>query len=96
VRILNVLTQQSNVITVCSEETISEIRDRYMEYNKHSGSYTWKRLNEEGAFVRMVMSATLEANGVPDDTDDFEDLAIDEDFYYPTLHLYFNDDLTCA
>lgn len=29
---------------VCSEETINEILDRYMEFNEHAASYTWKRL----------------------------------------------------
>ncbi len=96
VNIVNALTRQSDLLTVCSEETIAEIRDRYMEYNKHAESYTWKRLDEAGKFVRLDMLGTLASNGVPDDADDFEALGIDEDYYYPAIHVYFNDDLTTA
>ena len=45
VQILNVLTDQTDLLTVCSEETIAEIRDRYMEYNEHAQSYTFKKLD---------------------------------------------------
>jgi hypothetical protein len=40
------------------------------------------------------MTKTLDGNGVPDETDEFEDLAIRDNYYTPALHLYFNDDLT--
>ena len=42
------------------------------------------------------MKLTLDENGIPDDTDEFEDLNIDPDFYIPTIQLYFADDLTIA
>lgn len=29
-------------IQVCQEETVADIRNRYMEYNLNSNSYTWK------------------------------------------------------
>ena len=32
----------------------------------------------------------------PDESDDFDDLEIDFDYYYPAIHVYFNDDLTIA
>lgn len=31
-----------------------------------------------------------------DESDEFEDLGIDYDYYYPAIHVYFNDDLTTA
>ena len=31
---------------VCSEETLEEIQRRYLAYNQHSGSYTWKRTDQ--------------------------------------------------
>ena len=49
IRIINVLTKQEKLLEVCSEETMKEILDRYLNYNAHAGSYTWK--------VRYFMSA---------------------------------------
>ncbi len=46
VRIINTLTKQTDVLVVASEESIAEIRDRYMEFNKHATSYTWKRAGD--------------------------------------------------
>ena len=42
------------------------------------------------------MNKTLEENDVPDEAQEFERLSIEEEFYFPILHLYFNDDLTVA
>ena len=42
------------------------------------------------------MQQTLEENGVVDESELFYELGMDEDFYIPTLHIYFNDDLTIA
>jgi hypothetical protein len=95
VHIVNALTQQDDLLTVCSEETINEIRDRYMEYNEHAKSYTWKKL-EGDKFVKLDMKATLEVNGILDEDNDFESLGIEDGYYYPTIHVYFNDDLTYA
>jgi len=47
VKIVNTLTKREDVLTVCSEETIKEIRDRYLEYNAHAASYAWKKLDGE-------------------------------------------------
>lgn len=44
--VVNTLTRKQDVLSVCSEETIEEIRDRYLPYNAHAGSYTWKRLDK--------------------------------------------------
>jgi hypothetical protein len=40
------------------------------------------------------MSKTLEENGIEDETDELEELHVDEDAYIPAIHVYFNDDLT--
>ena len=69
------------------------MRDRYLEYNAHAASYTWKHL-VEGEFVPLDMTLSLEENGVNDESLEFEQLGIDDDYYMPAIHLYFNDDLT--
>ena len=93
VEIVNILTQQRDLLTVCSEETINEIRERYIEYNAHAASYTWKHL-QEGEFVPLNMEMTLTENGMEDESDEFERLSINDDYFVPVIHLYFNDDLT--
>ena len=42
------------------------------------------------------MRATLDANGIRDETPAFDNLNIDPDWYIPVIHLYFSDDLTVA
>ena len=42
------------------------------------------------------MKKNLIDNGIPDESDEFESLRIDSDYYYPVLHLYYNDDLTVS
>lgn len=44
IRIMNTLTEQECVLEVGAEETMREILDRYLDYNRHAGSYTWKAL----------------------------------------------------
>ena len=46
IRIINMLTKHDDNLEVCSEETINEILDRYLEINLHAASYTWKRLGK--------------------------------------------------
>lgn len=89
------LTGAEDIIDTCEEETINDIRDRYMEYNRHGGSYTWKALKND-EFCPLTMEETLSQNGFPDESENFLKLGMDEDFYIPTLHIYFNDDLTYA
>eukprot|EP00352_Strombidinopsis_acuminata_P007422 CAMPEP_0176361780 /NCGR_PEP_ID=MMETSP0126-20121128/17985_1 /TAXON_ID=141414 ORGANISM="Strombidinopsis acuminatum, Strain SPMC142" /NCGR_SAMPLE_ID=MMETSP0126 /ASSEMBLY_ACC=CAM_ASM_000229 /LENGTH=86 /DNA_ID=CAMNT_0017717469 /DNA_START=322 /DNA_END=582 /DNA_ORIENTATION=- len=84
-------TKCDDILEVCSEETMNEILDRYIDFNMHSASYTWKRLGRP-----LDMEKTLEENEIPDETDEFVDLNIDEDAYIPAVHLYYNDDLTEA
>jgi hypothetical protein len=89
------LTHQEDVINTCQEETIDEIRDRYMMFNAHGHSYTWKAL-VDGEFVTLRMDCTLEENGIVDESEKFESLGMDEDFFVFTFHIFFNDDLTYA
>jgi len=91
VTIVNLLTKQKQTLEVPIEETVAEIQDRYLEYNGHAGSYTWKRLG-----TPMNMEKTLEENGMKDETEEFVRLGIDPDDHIPIIHLYFNDDLTEA
>ena len=90
-RVINMRTKDDDVIEVCSEETLNEILDRYMDLNEHAASYTWKRLGRP-----LDMDKTLEENDIPDETEEFVDLNIDEHAYVPAVHLYYNDDLTVA
>lgn len=93
IKIVNMLTKTEDTIYVCDEETIDDIRDRYLEYNAHSKSYTWKKIVGD-AFVPLLMDSTLEGNGLADESEEFFKLGIDEDLYLTTLHIYYNDDLT--
>ena len=95
VRIVNTLTHQEHVVEVGAEESIDEISSRFLAYNAHAGSYTWKALRD-GAFRALDMAQTLEENGVPDEDEEFEALHMDPDAYLPTLHIYYNDDLSAA
>lgn len=94
-RIVNTLTRQEVVLEVCAEETLAQILDRYLDFNGHANSYTWKAL-DNGDFRPLDMSKTLEENGITDETEEFKRLRIETGFYIPVLHLYFNDDLTVA
>jgi hypothetical protein len=91
IRALNLLTKQSCDLEVPVEETINEIQVRYNKYNQHAGSYVWKRLG-----MPLDMQATLEDNGVKDDSAELLSVGIDPDDHVPVLHLYFSDDLTEA
>jgi hypothetical protein len=89
------LTRSEDVIQTCQEETISDIRERYLEYNKHAKSYTWKAMIGD-KLVAMDMTKTLEENQVEDESEVFYELGMNDDYYIPTLHIYYNDDLTIA
>jgi len=91
VTVMNLLTKQKNTLVIPVEDTVEEIRNRYLIHNAHAGSYTWKRLGKA-----LNMEKTLEENGVKDETIEFERLGIDPDDHIPVIHLYFDDDLTVA
>ena len=63
VTIMNMLTKDDETIDVASEENMNEILDRYLDYNAHAASYTWKRLGKV-----LDMDSTLQENHIPDET----------------------------
>ncbi|KAG8431012.1 hypothetical protein GDO86_019557 [Hymenochirus boettgeri] len=89
ISIINTLTSQEQTLEVCGEETIWEILQRYLPYNAHAASYTWKFCG-----FPLDMDKTLKENGVQDEDWELEELRMDCDVHTPSLHLYFNDDLT--
>jgi len=76
---------------VCSEETINEILQRYLMYNQHAASYTWKY---DG--VELDMDKTLDGNGITDEDEQFYELRMNDNEYLQAVHIYYNDDLTEA
>ncbi|KAF6094882.1 hypothetical protein HJG60_011951 [Phyllostomus discolor] len=70
-------------------ESMWEILHRYLPYNAHAASYTWKY---EGK--NLNMEHTLEENGIRDEEEEFDYLTMDGALHTPAILLYFNDDLT--
>lgn len=70
---------------------MNEIQQRYLTYNAHAASYTWKYDGRN-----LEMEKTLEENGIADEDEDFYELSMNDDQYLQAIHLYFNDDLTEA
>ena len=91
IKILNGLTLQSQIIEVCSEENMHEILNRYLKYNAHAASYTWKYDCKV-----LDMEKTLEENGIVDDDPDFYTLRMRDDQFLQSIIIYYNDDLTEA
>ncbi|KAH7823215.1 cytochrome b5 domain-containing protein [Monocercomonoides exilis] len=91
IRLKNMLTKDEHVLEVCCEETLGQIRARYLARNAHAHSYTWKHLRRV-----LDMTKTLDENGILDEDEEYARLGMDRDDFIPTLHLYFNDDLTEA
>lgn len=89
IRIINTLTSQEHTLEVGDLESVWEILHRYLPYNAHAASYTWKY---EGK--NLNMNYTLEENGIEDDQEELNYLSMDATVYTPALLLYFKDDLT--
>jgi hypothetical protein len=91
IRIINGLTHQEETLEVPSEESINEIRDRYLMFNNHAPSYTFKDI-----FGKVMdMNLTLEENGIHDLDEEWEYLDVaDDEKHIPALIVYFDDDLT--
>uniref|UniRef100_A0A8C2WYL6 Uncharacterized protein n=1 Tax=Cyclopterus lumpus TaxID=8103 RepID=A0A8C2WYL6_CYCLU len=85
------LSMYPSPVQVCSEETMAEILQRYLRYNSHACSYTWKHGGET-----LDMSRTLSENNILDDDHKLQHLRLDRDLFTPALLLHFNDDLTRA
>jgi hypothetical protein len=88
-KVINALTLQNQIIEVCTEENLNEILNRYLKYNAHADSYTWKY---DG--VVLDMEKTLTDNNIMDDDYDFYTLRMRDDEYLQSIILYYNDDLT--
>jgi len=115
------------VVESASEETVGALRDRFVEWNAHAKSYTWKALlpvpedsgdGGKGAiahsragssandaagedrleFRPLDLTQTLHGNGLEDDAEEMAALGMDPEAadHLPTIHLYFDDDLTHA
>ncbi|XP_070251180.1 cytochrome b5 domain-containing protein 1 isoform X1 [Myotis yumanensis] len=89
IRIINTLTSQEHTLEVGALESMWEILHRYLPYNAHAASYTWKY---EGK--NLNMEYTLEENGIRDEEEEFDYLNMDGTLHTPAILLYFNDDLT--
>jgi hypothetical protein len=85
VKIVNTLTGDEDVLEVCAEETIASIRNRYLEYNADAHNYAWKRLGKP-----LDLQKTLDENDIEDQTEEFYELDLDEDYYIPALTLYYS------
>lgn len=95
--VVNTLSGDRHLVDVGVDETLRAVRDRFLDYNAHAKSYTWKGLRgDAGEFVPLDMNKTLGENGIDDDEDEILRLGMNPDDFLPTLHLYFNDDLTEA
>ncbi|KAJ8722390.1 hypothetical protein PYW07_003570 [Mythimna separata] len=89
IRITNTLTGSTVTLEVCSEETIYEIMMRYLPHNSHLMSYTWRYMGKS-----LCLKKTLEENGILDERDRFNDVALAENMHIPAILLYYDDDLT--
>ncbi|XP_048221848.1 cytochrome b5 domain-containing protein 1 [Perognathus longimembris pacificus] len=89
IRIINTLTSQEHTLEVGALESMWEILHRYLPYNAHAASYTWKY---DGKI--LIMDRTLEENGIEDEEEEFDLLNMDGTLHTPAILLYFNDDLT--
>ena len=85
------LSKQEALLEVPIEDTLQEIQERYMIYNQHAGSYTWKRLGRP-----LSLDKTLDENSVTDETKIMRDIGMNPEEHVPVLNVYFNDDLTEA
>ncbi|XP_050310447.1 cytochrome b5 domain-containing protein 1 [Anthonomus grandis grandis] len=91
IRIINMLTMAEVTITVCCEDTFYRILERYRLFNSDASSYTWRYLDNN-----IDMTKTLEENGIPDEREIFTELGLPQNFYMPSIFLYYNDDLKWA
>lgn len=91
VRLINTLTYEEDILVVPIEETLNEICERYLKYNLHARSYTWKDIEERV----LNMSFNLIKNKIAEDYEllDYLDITADN-WPIPTIFLHFNDDLT--
>lgn len=88
IRLINALTATVQSMTVCEEDTIYQIMEKYNErYNYHAGSYTWRKdiTRDDSISGKLEFNRTLTENGI-----------FDEAGPAPSLWLFYNDDFTIA
>ncbi|XP_051163979.1 cytochrome b5 domain-containing protein 1 [Leptopilina boulardi] len=88
-RIINVLTGCEAIISVCEEDTIRRIQERFSNFNSNNASYIWKYEEKP-----VDLNKTLTENGILDERDRFINCGLPEDIYIPTLLCHYNNDLT--
>lgn len=55
VRIINTFTGVTHFLKVCNEDTIYDIKRKYSErYNKHAGSYLWRKFSYGVNFISIL------------------------------------------
>ena len=91
IRIVNTLTFDEDFLIVPVEESLNEICKRYLKFNYHAKSYTWKDIEHR----KLKMEKTLEQNGILEDNLLMDYLNIPEKQRpVSSVFLHFNDDLT--
>lgn len=54
IRIVNTLTAQTQYMTVCNEDSIYDIQQKYKQrYNHHAGSYEWRKFSNGVSPLKM-------------------------------------------
>ncbi|EDW71336.1 cytochrome b5 domain-containing protein 1 [Drosophila virilis] len=91
-RLINTLTGKVQHMTVCDEDSIYDIQQKYkFRYNHHAGSYEWRKFSNGAKICGVLnLNATLDGNGLTDDQD------CDVELPPPSIWLYYTDDLTIA
>ncbi|XP_053673806.1 cytochrome b5 domain-containing protein 1 [Anopheles nili] len=64
VRIINTLTFHTTEMTVCYEDTIADVREKYLRYNDNACQYEWRKDLQEGTEKgKLQLDKTLTENG---------------------------------
>uniref|UniRef100_A0A182SGW6 Cytochrome b5 heme-binding domain-containing protein n=1 Tax=Anopheles maculatus TaxID=74869 RepID=A0A182SGW6_9DIPT len=64
VKIINTLTFHATEMIVCYEDTIGDVREKYLRYNDNAKQYEWRKdLSEGSEDGQLQMDKTLTENG---------------------------------
>ena len=86
VRLVNTLTGQDDTMEVAGEETVADIKRRWIaDYGGGSG-YVLKVRGQV-----LELNKTLEQNGMVDERGEMEELGMNCRDFIPVIHLYFDD-----
>lgn len=68
IRIINTLTAVTQKMTVCEENTIIQIQEKYDGYNWNYQNYYWRKYNvEQDVYDDLCLNKTLTENGFSPD-----------------------------